>query len=513
VRRALAAAIAVVALGCAEPPAPTGLATSADDLFGEHLVPRFELILDDDARASLAARPKDWVRAEFRYAGTTLGDVGVRWKGNRSRQGLDGKPSWKIRFDKFVPKQRFLGQRELVLNNLVEDPTAAREALAYRLYRSAGVPAPRTGWAQLVVDGANLGLYLNLEAIDRGPLKRVFGDDDGTLYEGEFGCDLYPEDAPRFEQDGGDDVGHADLIALAEVARRPDALLAPDGPLDLPRVLGYLAVAAVIGDFDGYRHGHNYRLYRDRDSGRWSLLPWGQDRTFKSRLRLTDSGGLVAKLCFADAPCRATFALAVVAAAARLDALIRDGTLDRWFILIDAAGRVDPRRPADADEVADARAALRRFVAERPAEIRAELACLGPTPPASCAPPTAPCVPTTVGATTFALCPTPRTWDDAAAACRQDGLQLARLDDADQVAAIAEAARAISSERWWIGLSDRTAEGTWAWADGAPVGFTRWRKGQPDDAACGEDCAALRPKGRGTWSDGHCAQRRPYVCR
>jgi hypothetical protein len=183
-------------------------------------VPRFELILDDDARASLAARPKDWVRAEFRYAGTTLGDVGVRWKGNRSRQGLDGKPSWKIRFDKFVPKQRFLGQRELVLNNLVEDPTAVREALAYRLYRDAGVPAPRTGWAQLVVDGANLGLYLNLEAIDRGPLKRVFGDDDGTLYEGEFGCDLYPEDAPRFEQDGGDDVGHADLIALAEVARR-----------------------------------------------------------------------------------------------------------------------------------------------------------------------------------------------------------------------------------------------------------------------------------------------------
>jgi hypothetical protein len=264
-------------------------------------VPRFELILDDDARASLAARPKDWVRAEFRYAGTTLGDVGVRWKGNRSRQGLDGKPSWKLRFDKFVPKQRFLGQRELVLNNLVEDPTAVREALAYRLYRGAGVPAPRTGWAQLVVDGANLGLYLNLEAIDRGPLKRVFGDDDGTLYEGEFGCDLYPEDAPRFEQDGGDDVGHADLIALARWRAAPTRSWRPTGPSICrgswatwrwPRSSATsmaIATATTTG------------CYRDRDSGRWSLLPWGQDRTFKSRLRLTDSGGLVAKLCFADA--------------------------------------------------------------------------------------------------------------------------------------------------------------------------------------------------------------------
>lgn len=512
--RALIACALALTVACAsEPVEPGPVARGADDLFGEHLVPRFDLELDDAARASLAAHPKEWVRATFRYAGTTLTDVGVRWKGNRSRQGLDGKPSWKLRFDKFVPKRRFLGQRELVLNNLVEDPTAVREALAYRLYRAMGVPAPRTGWAQLWVDGVNLGLYLDLEAIDRGPLKRTFGDDDGTLYEGEFGCDLYPEDAPRFEQDGGPDVDHVDLMALAEVARRPAALLDPDGPLDLPRVLSYLAVAAVIGDFDGYRHGHNYRLYRDRGTGRWSLVPWGQDRTFKARLGLTDSGGLIAKRCFADAPCRATYALAVVAATARLERLVDDGTLDRWFVLVDAAGRDDPRRPASARAVTEARAGLRRFVGERAAEVRAELACLGPTPPARCQPAPPPCEPVSVDGATFYLCREPRTWDDAAAACRRDGLHLARIDDEAQARALATAAGARTTERWWIGLSERGAEGSWTWADGAPAGFTYWRKGQPDDAACGEDCAALRPKGAGTWSDGHCAQRRPYVCR
>jgi len=511
-RCAVAAALALAA--CGTDAAPAGVARSRAELFGERVIPRFELELDDAARASLAAHPKEWVRATFRYAGVTYADVGVRWKGNRSRQGLRGKPSWKIRFDKFVKKRRFLGVKELVLNNLVEDPTAVREALGYRLHRDLGVAAPRTGWAQLVVDGQDFGMYLDLEAIGGDLLERAYGDDDGTLYEGEFGCDLYPDDAPRFEQDGGDDQGHADLIALATLAERePARLWASDGPLDRARVAAFLAVSAVIGDFDGYRHAHNYRLHHDRATDRWSLQPWGLDRTFRQHLALTDSGGRLATLCFADAGCRADYAAAVARAADRLEALVADRTLDRWFVMVDAAGRADPRRPADAAEVKQARAALRRFVRDRPAEVRAQLPCLGAAPPASCptAPPVA-CDPLAIGDATFELCAPALTWPDAEAACVARGRHLARVDDEAQALALAAAAKTRGKDRYWIGLSDRGAEGAWAWADGQPATFTRFGKGQPDDFACGEDCVGLRPKD-GAWGDAHCMQRRPFICR
>jgi hypothetical protein len=114
----------------------------------------------------------------------------------------------------------------------------------------------------------------------------------------------------------------------------------------------------------------------------------------------------------------------------------------------------------------------------------------------------------------FTLCTTPLTWGEAEAHCATTGAHLARIDDEAQSRALADLAATRSTERWWIGLSDRAQEGHAAWADGAPVTFTRWSPGQPDDAACGEDCAALKPKGgAGTWSDAHCALRRPFICR
>lgn len=477
------------------------IARRGDELFGERLVPRFELELDAAARQSLARAPKEWVHGTFRYAGVTYPDVAVRLKGNRSRQGLDRKPSFKIRFDKFVKKRRFLGQRELVLNNLVEDPTMVREALAYRLHRDLGVPAPRTGWAQLRLDGHDLGLYLDIEAVDDELLERLYGDDDGTLYEGEFGCDLYPDDAPRFEQDGGKDESHGDLARLAQVATAdPARLFAGDGPLDVDRVVAYLAVSNVVGDFDGYRHGHNYRLHHDARRDRWTMLPWGLDRTFKKSLDPMDSGGVLARRCFADTTCRAAYARALAKAADRLDALAGAGTLDRWFILVDAAG-------PGADKAA--RAQLRRYVQRRPGEVRAALASLASPPP----PAVPACEDVAVGDARFALCTTPLAWADAEAHCASTGRHLARIDDDAQSAALAALAKARASDRWWIGLSDRAREGHAAWADGSPVDFTRWSKGQPDDASCGEDCTALKPKSDGTWSDGHCALRRPFICR
>jgi hypothetical protein len=91
--RALGALITIVA-ACSGEPAPSHLARSADDLFGERLVPRFELELDDAARASLAARPKEWVRARFRAIARARGGTASRRERSASTSSSPSAGSW-----------------------------------------------------------------------------------------------------------------------------------------------------------------------------------------------------------------------------------------------------------------------------------------------------------------------------------------------------------------------------------------------------------------------------------
>jgi hypothetical protein len=54
----------------------------------------------------------------------------------------------------------------------------------------------------------------------------------------------------------------------------------------------------------------------------------------------------------------------------------------------------------------------------------------------------------------------------------------------------------------WIGLNDRVAEGTFAWADGTPVAYTNWDAGEPNNGLSGEDYAEIRrDSAMGRWND------------
>lgn len=499
-RRFPSLALLLLLLGCGREEEPQ---RTPDQLFAGTAVLRLHLTLDDEAVAALAAEPKEWVRGELELAGRRWKDVGVRFKGNRSIQTWDGKPAFKLHFGKWKKKRRFFGLEKLALNNMVEDPTMLRESLAYQLHRRAGVPAPRTAYAQLFVNRKPYGLYLMVEPAD----EQV----KGNLYEGNYGCDLYQDDVAGFEQDAGKDESRADLASFAVAADGPaDRLFAEDGPIDMPRVLAYLAVSAYVGDFDGYRHGHNYRIHHDAERGKWTFLPWGLDRTFRKHLGIHDSGGLIAKRCFADEACRRNYAQAmqgVVRLAETLPAL-----LEQTAALIDDAVRTDPRRPYSIQEVGKRRDQLRAYLGKRPDKVRAELdAPWNPVVPAG------PCPEVVAGGVTFTLCDLPMTWSEARDFCAAEGNTLARLDSEEQSKALGAATKAARKKKskWWIGVTDRPAEDDFRWTDGAPAasGFTRWAKGEPDNDSCNQDCGALSDRGNGKWNDTHCASRLPFVCR
>jgi hypothetical protein len=524
-----------------------------EDFYSLRALPTFEIQLEPDAREALASAPREWVKARFRYRDETWEQVAVRLKGHRSMRKLDEKPSFKVQFDKYV-KQRFLGLRSITLNGMVEDPTQVREALGYRLYREVGVPAPDTGYAQVTLDGQPLGLYLLVESVDQEFLDRRFGDHKGDMYEGEYGCDLNPEDVAGMERE----VGGADrrpLAALVDDATAEDALrlIGGAGSSFDRTALDYLAVSALIGDFDGYRHSHNYRIYRDPEVKRWFFIPWGIDRAFYKRLDPFDSNGVVARRCFADHDCRIAYLRELRRVLGVADKLNLEVGVDVLGAFVADASRDDPRRPYPPERTAKARSRLKKFLAERAADLADELACLEgdrevdrdgdgsgcmdcddrdpavhPGAFESCnrvdddcsglvddSPVcTDPCPTALVGGVTFALCELPMSWHDAAAFCMAKGGTLARIDGAEQSQALyREAKRLDAKSRWWIGLHDRGAEGRFEWIDGTPVTFTGWAKGEPNNDTCNQDCAALKRRGDGTWHDTHCGQAQPFICR
>ena len=55
--------------------------------------------------------------------------------------------------------------------------------------------------------------------------------------------------------------------------------------------------------------------------------------------------------------------------------------------------------------------------------------------------------------------------------------------------------------RCWIGLNDRDNEGTFTWADGTEVTYTRWNSGEPNNVG-NEDCT--HKHNNGYWNDRSC---------
>jgi len=509
--------------------------------------------LSEEAQASLRDKPREWVEASGTILGKPITKMGVRIKGHRSLRPFDSKPSLKLDFDRFLDGAKVHGVGEMVLNNMVEDPTMLREFLGYRLYRAAKVPAPRVGYVNLYIAGEHRGLYAVIEAPNEDFIRAHFPGELGVLYEGEYGCDLYPPDVAGFDRDLGK-KGRKELRELTATAEKgTDALFYDKGhPIDTEEFLAYLAVSAFIADFDGYRHAHNYRIYYHPKTGAWSFLPWGIDRSFKKDLGLFDSYGVAAKLCFSHARCRSDYLRTLKRVIAEFSKLDFEAGIDVVGTITAKHLSADPKRPHNAREVRKARKALRKFVRSRAKDLEPEFACLSPDGkeidadgdgygcldcndgdksvhpgvPDTCGDgidnncsgqvddgPTCECKEQQIGEATFHMCTTLLPWHEAASHCRAKGLHLAKVDDPEQSRALFDAVRKLDDGRWWIGLSDHKEEGRWMWDDGSSLEKPAWRRGEPDNDACNQDCAALREDSKGRWHDTHCGQPRPFVCR
>jgi hypothetical protein len=314
--------------------APTDTAGSEEVLEGEDpssflwgldTVHRLEIALSEASWTALAATapysPGEYVPADIVFDGEAVGDVGLRLRGRwGSWRSLDGKAGFKIDLNRYVEGQTFHGLEKLTLNNMIVDCSFHREQLAWHVLERLGLPASRTGYVWVVVNGVDFGLYLNVESVDDRFLERVFGSPDGNLYEADYTIwpdgsytlvDFTEAQQGLFTQQEGEDVGLADVQAvteaIAEAAGEVSFADALGALVDVPAQQRLIAAEAWLGHIDGYSlNANNYFAFFPPGAG-MQLLSWDLDYGFIDEAEWgfswTRPTGVLSRSCLADAAC------------------------------------------------------------------------------------------------------------------------------------------------------------------------------------------------------------------
>jgi hypothetical protein len=104
------------------------------------------------------------------------------------------------------------------------------------------------------------------------------------------------------------------------------------------------------------------------------------------------------------------------------------------------------------------------------------------------------------------------TWDEAERACKAQGGTLASLGTRREIDAFrAAAASRLGSHHAWIGFTDEGHEGRWTTVTGRPIGWSRWRPGEPNNAGGNENCAEWYLEDMG-WNDIPCDLAHVGIC-
>jgi len=278
---------------------------SAAWVFDDAELHTYELTLDPAVWAALQLNAVDeqYTEATLRAGDIELGRVALRFKGGLgSLVGCfadDGtricsKLGMKLKFDEYLPEQRFRGLKRLNFNAEYWDSSLMRERVAYRVFREMGLVAPRAAHARLVINGEYQGVFDVVEEVDGRFTHDHFveGNRNGNLYKEQWPNTDDPAALGARLETNEDTADHGALLQfhadLAQAAQA-DLPMVVARYMDVDSLFAYLAVDTHIIDWDGMTtfycydedcENHNYYLYQHETEPRFELIPWDLDNTF-----------------------------------------------------------------------------------------------------------------------------------------------------------------------------------------------------------------------------------------
>jgi len=254
---------------------------------------------------------KTYELSDITVNGVTYDSVGARYKGNSTfflaRETVNPKFPFNIDVEHVHNDQDVMGYEKLKLSNALFDVTFVKETLGY-LSEGLYLPTPQVGYMNVSVNGSHMGLYVNVESINKQFLRKHFGNDQGTFFKCEpqfhFGEDYlafpdlkwYGADSNAYAYQKGyemkSDHGWTDLLELIYTLNYNIDNI--EEVLNVDRVLWFFAASTVMPDLDNYFWfvPHNFYLYKNA-SGQFEIIPWDKDHTFGNALIniINDAGG------------------------------------------------------------------------------------------------------------------------------------------------------------------------------------------------------------------------------
>lgn len=525
-------------------------------------VPTITLAIEPMGVDALTQTPRATVPAEFtiQLPGQDFPSdpvvVGVKIKGRiGSFRPFSGKAGFKIDVNEYDSGQRVFGQKELTLNNNVQDRAAMSQYTTYRLARAMGICAPRVGYAWLRVNGEDYGLYTHVENYDDLVFSRCF-ETTGHVYEGRYGEDLRQDLLNRYEVKEGDPLHREDMAAILAALDMPpeEGLVRSElgqQLFDWNAITAEFALENYIGHWDGYAPTRNNWVMHVTGSGQLSLQPWGADQCFGRNLDLYSGQGRLFQVCMEDPACRGLYEDKIGQLLAVQDELNLEPELRAIYDVIRPFVAEDPKSPYREPTVASALDSLIDFMANRRREIGMRLECLigenadpdndGFRCEADCAPNDPEVNPGAVDSCRdgidqdcsgvadddpgcpdcderirdghrYLICVTPRDWQVSGQHCAFFGSSLAQIDHSGEAAWVYEQIRQVQVQDYWTGLNDRDFEGNFTF----PQGFLEndedlpWAAGQPNNAG-DEDCVYMAAQ-TGLFDDLNCLRQKAVVC-
>jgi hypothetical protein len=222
----------------------------------------------------------------------------VRFRGDKSyAKGLKRNPM-SIQLNADNPEQSHQGYTSIKLSAAVRDPSMAREMLFHEI-AAKYMPSSQAAYTKLFVNEEYIGVFVNVESVDKLFFEKHFGDSKGLAVKA--GVDNKPENLPtscrqnifgsleyednldcykgNFEMDSRG--GWTELQEMTrKLAQEPSNV---GQVLDVDRALWMLALNNVMVNLNSYSGNYslNYYLYKDK-SNRFQPVHWDLNLAFGS---------------------------------------------------------------------------------------------------------------------------------------------------------------------------------------------------------------------------------------
>lgn len=242
---------------------------------------------------------------EERLLGTAIIDgvvydsVGVRYKGQSTYGTNRVKSPFNIKLDYIKDNQEIEGYGTLKLANGWFDPSFVREVLGYEVARKY-MPASLANYVNVYVNGTLLGLYVNVQDVDKLFMRTHFHSDGNARFKGEISgpAQVYvvwgylgqDSAAYQLQYELDSKTGWKNLIDFLDTLNNfPEDV---EAVLDIDRHLWMLAFDNLLVNLDSpINFGHNFYLYQD-DSHRFNPIIWDLNMCFGSYRKVYGTSGL-----------------------------------------------------------------------------------------------------------------------------------------------------------------------------------------------------------------------------